>query len=110
MTLNELLTIGGMAAVTFGIRYLLVGLAGRVRLPAAAQLALAFVPPAVLTAIIVPGILLSKGVAAGLTPWTPYLPAAIVAVLAQLIFKRLLVTIVLGMAVFFVCRLLPGLF
>ena len=35
MTLNELLTIGGMAAVTFGIRYLLVGLAGRVRLPAA---------------------------------------------------------------------------
>ncbi|MEW5958423.1 MAG: AzlD domain-containing protein, partial [Chloroflexota bacterium] len=52
--MNELYLIGGMALVTFAIRYSMFALAGRVEFPARLRRALHYVPPAVLTAIIVP--------------------------------------------------------
>jgi branched-subunit amino acid transport protein len=51
------LVIIGMGIVTFGIRLVPIVLLGRIEIPLIAQRALRFVPPAVLTAIIVPELL-----------------------------------------------------
>src|SRR5207302_6158295 len=51
---NEVLLIAGMALVTLAIRYPLLALVGKVSLPEPVLRALKYVPPAVLTAIIVP--------------------------------------------------------
>ncbi len=59
--MNEGLLVSGMAAVTFAIRYSLIGVSGRVKLPPVVVLALRFVPPAVLTAIVVPAVLFPEG-------------------------------------------------
>ncbi len=47
----------GMGIVTFGIRLVPIVLLGRIEIPIPVQRALRFVPPAVLTAIIVPELL-----------------------------------------------------
>jgi branched-subunit amino acid transport protein len=51
------LVIIGMGIVTFGIRLVPIVLLGRIEIPLIVQRALRFVPPAVLTAIIVPELL-----------------------------------------------------
>ena len=61
MTQHELLVILGMAAVTFGIRYSFFVLGDRVAFPAWVRRALHYVPVAVLTAIVVPMVLLPDG-------------------------------------------------
>ncbi len=102
--MTELLLILGMFAVTFSIRYVLWGTAGRYRFPAWLSDALGFVPPAVLTAIIVPAVLIPDG--QQLQPhWSnPYLPAALVALVIALWRKNLLLTIVVGMSVFMLLK------
>ncbi|OUC05855.1 hypothetical protein RY27_24685, partial [Litorilinea aerophila] len=50
--------IGGMALVTFSARYVPLALAGRVTLPAVGLRLLRYIPPAVLAAIIAPGLVL----------------------------------------------------
>ena len=52
----DVVVIGGMAAVTFLIRYPVLAIVSRVELPEQAIRALRYVPVAVLTAIIVPGV------------------------------------------------------
>ena len=93
----------GMALVTFGVRYPILALVGKIQLPESILSALKFVPPAVLSAIILPEVLISNGdfqlnfnnselvasLAAGLIAWRT---------------KNLLLTIVLGMLVFLVWR------
>ena len=59
--MNEVLLIGGMAAVTFAIRYPVLALLGRIELPKPALRALRYVPVAVLMAIIVPAVLIPNG-------------------------------------------------
>jgi branched chain amino acid efflux pump len=51
------LVIFGMGIVTFGTRLVPIVLLGRIEIPLIMQRALRFVPPAVLTAIIVPELL-----------------------------------------------------
>jgi branched-subunit amino acid transport protein len=51
------LIVIGMGLVTFGIRLVPIVLLGRIEIPLIVQRALRFVPPAVLTAIIVPELL-----------------------------------------------------
>jgi branched-subunit amino acid transport protein len=51
------LIVIGMGIVTFGIRLVPIVLLGRIEIPLLVQQALRFVPPAVLTAIIVPELL-----------------------------------------------------
>ncbi len=51
------LIILGMGIVTFGIRLVPIVLLGRIEIPLVVQQALRFVPPAVLTAIVVPELL-----------------------------------------------------
>ena len=103
MTANEVWMIAGMMAVTFGIRYFLFALADRIRMAPWIEGALKFIPPAVLTAITLPAVLLPKG------DWqvsfsNPYLVSAIAATAAGILTRNLLATIAIGLAVFFAYR------
>ncbi|MEL6814965.1 MAG: AzlD domain-containing protein, partial [Cyanobacteria bacterium J06598_3] len=59
--MNEPLLIVGMMIATFSIRYLMFGASSRIVLPPALLNALRYVPPVVLTAIVVPEVLLNEG-------------------------------------------------
>jgi branched-subunit amino acid transport protein len=105
MTGNELLMIAGMAGVTFGVRYVLFGLADRVRMAPWIEAALRYIPPAVLTAITLPAVLLPGG-KWDVSPANPYLVAAVVTTAAGVLTKNLLATIAIGLAAFFGYRCL----
>jgi branched-subunit amino acid transport protein len=60
-TTSEIILILGMMAVTFSIRYVLLAFSGKFSLPESVEKALRYVPPAVLTAIIFPAVLLPEG-------------------------------------------------
>jgi len=101
---EEIIMIAGMMLVTFGVRYPLIALAGRVRIPPAIARALNYVPVAVLTAISVPLVLKPEG------SWAlgfdnAYLVGSVVAVLIAWFSRNLLLTILGGMLVFFFWRL-----
>ncbi len=102
--MNELVLIAGMFSVTFGIRYLLWGSAGRFSFPPWLSDALGFVPAAVLTAIIVPAVLMPNGQAIDLSGSNPYLLAAICAVAISLWRNNLMLTIVTGMTIFMLLK------
>jgi branched-subunit amino acid transport protein len=107
MTSAEWGLILGMMAVTFGVRYLLLALADRIAIPRLMEAALQYIPPAVLTAITVPAVLLPEG------KWfisssNPYLMAALVATLAGILTRSLLATIAIGLAAFFALQILYG--
>jgi branched-subunit amino acid transport protein len=105
MTATEGLMILGMAAVTFGVRYFLFALADRIRMAHWIEASLKFIPPAVLSAIILPAVLLPRG-EWELTPANPYLVAAAVATAAGIVTRNLLATIAIGLAAFFAYRLI----
>ncbi|WP_088891055.1 AzlD domain-containing protein [Leptolyngbya ohadii] len=99
--MNEFLLIAGMAGITFSIRYLLLGVGGRIRLSEKVIHLLRYVPPAVLTAIVVPAVLMPTGDELMLAPNNARLIGAIVAVVVSYRTQNLLLTIGLGMAAFF---------
>ncbi|WP_373497954.1 AzlD domain-containing protein [Desulfococcus sp.] len=105
MTKNEWLLILGMMGVTFGVRYFLFALADRIRVPALMESSLRYIPPAVLTAITLPAVLLPRG-EWHVSPTNPYLVAAIAATAVGAFTKNLLATIAVGLAAFFGWRLL----
>jgi branched-subunit amino acid transport protein len=98
--LNEFYLIAGMAVVTFGIRYSMFVIAERFEFPAKLENTLRFVPPAVLTAIIVPTVLIPNGETIELSYTNPYLVGALVAFGIGWIKRNLLLTIVSGMLAF----------
>lgn len=98
--METLWLIAGMTFVTFSIRYLLIPLSGRIRFSNSMRRALGYVPPAVLTAIIVPAALIPDGQALSLSWTNPYCVGAIVTTLIGWFSKNLLITIVGGMAFF----------
>lgn len=98
--MNEVLIIGGMAIATFAIRYLMFGASSRIVLSPTLLNALRYVPPVVLTAIVVPEILLSDGSLA-VGSENARLVGAAIAILVSTFTKNLLLTIVLGMVAFF---------
>jgi branched-subunit amino acid transport protein len=103
MTGFEVLMVAGMMVVTFGVRYPVLALVSRVALPPVVLDALKFIPPAVLTAIIVPAVLMPAGqLDSGID--NAYLVAAVASGLISWRSKNLLLTIVLGMAIFLVWR------
>jgi len=59
--MNVWLLLICMGLVTYAIRLSMIGLIGRVNLPSVVQWALCLVPPAVLSAIIFPELLMPKG-------------------------------------------------
>ena len=97
--MNEVALILGMFLETFSIRYVLFAVAGRVHFPDWLSTALAFVPPAVLTAIIVPAVVMPQG-DIWLSYDNPWLLAALASAVIALIRKDLLTTIVGGMVIF----------
>lgn len=105
--MNEALLVFGMFLVTFGVRYPVLALVGRANLPEPAVRALKYVPPAVLTAIIVPAVLLTDG-RLNLSPTNAYLVGALVAIVVSWRTRSLLWTIVIGMSAFLLWRLLIG--
>lgn len=82
--------------VTFLIRLSFIGLFQRWKPPRIVERALRFVPPAVLTAIVFPEVLVRGGT---LDPWNPRLAAAVVAGLMAWRSRNVVLSILAGMAV-----------
>ena len=101
--MNEVVLILGMFAVTFSVRYVLFAVAGRVHFPPWLSTGLGFVPPVVLTAIIVPAVLIPQG-ELWLSWRNPWLLAGLSSALVALVRKDLLTTIVAGMLCFMLLR------
>jgi branched-subunit amino acid transport protein len=93
---NEFLMIFGMMLVTFGVRYPVLALVGKIDLPKPVLRALKYVPPAILAAIIVPEVLIRED-QLYIAPDNSYLVAGIIAALVAWRSRNLLLTIVLGM-------------
>lgn len=102
---NEIILITGMMVVTFSIRYILLAFSSRFSLPGVVEKALKYVPPAVLTAIIVPAVLLPDG-RWDLSLSNAYLTAGVIAVIAGFLFpkKVFLAAISSGLVVFALVR------
>ena len=104
MQLQEIWMIAGMAVVTFGIRYLMFPLSGKIKFPKLIENGLAYVPPVVLTAIIVPCVFMPSGDTINLSLENPYLIGGITAGIVGGIYKNLLITIIVSMAVFLMAQ------
>jgi branched-subunit amino acid transport protein len=98
------LLIFGMALINLTIRWPVFLLADRFRFPPLIERALAFVPAAVLTAIIVPAVIFPHGGDAKLDWRNPYLLAAVLTALISYFGRNLLATITLGMITFLLLR------
>jgi branched-subunit amino acid transport protein len=103
--LEEILMIIGMMMVTFGVRYPVLFLSGRISMPPAIEHALSFVPVAVLTAISVP-IMFKPAGTWDLTLGNEYLIAGVASIVIAALSRKLLLTIGLGMALFLALRFL----
>ncbi len=97
--MNEFYLIFGMFVVTFAIRFVMFAFAGKMQFPSWLERALKFVPPAVLTAIIVPSVAMPTGVL-DISFTNVYLTAALFSLVVALLTKNLLKTIGLGMLFF----------
>lgn len=103
--MSELWLLVGMALATMATRIPVLVAFSRRRLPNGVERALRYVPPAVLAAIILPIVLLREG-ELHLALSNANLAASVAAVLIAWRTKNLLLTIVLGMAIFFLWRVL----
>ncbi len=95
--MNEAVVIIGMALVTFGIRYPVLAWFGRISIPPLIRRGLEYVPLAVLSAIIVPAVLMPDPGQLFLSFSNDFLVASSVAVLISWRTKNLLLTILIGM-------------
>ena len=105
--MNEFILILGMALVTFAVRYPVLVLVGKIPLPDRVFKALRYVPPAVLTAIIVPAVLMPEGTV-DVSPTNAYLVAGIASALVAWRSKSLLLTIIVGMVVMLLWQVVVG--
>ena len=104
----EVAILAGMMAVTFPVRYLLFALGERFEFPPLVRRALRYVPVAVLTAIIVPMVLLPDGQHWRLDWRNAYLTGALAAGLIAWRWRNLLASIGGGLLTFLVWRALFG--
>lgn len=105
--MSEWVVIVGAGVVTFLTRASFIVFADPHRFPHAFRVALAFVPAAVLAAIVLPGLAMPHG-ALDLSPANPRLLAGIAAVAVALRVRNPLATIVAGMAVLWGLQALRG--
>jgi branched chain amino acid efflux pump len=105
--MNEWLLIALMALVTYLPRYLPMGLAGRVQLPALLTRGLDFVPIAVLTAIIAQASLVRDG-QIDFSLHNYHALAALAAFVAAVATRQLFITIGAGLVCFVLLRVLLG--
>ena len=102
--MNEILLILGMSAVTFGVRYPILNFVRRINLPDIIIQGLKYVPPSVLTAIIVPEVFMPEGNSINLNLSNAPLAASLVAILIAWRTKNLLLTILTGMSTLWLWR------
>jgi branched-subunit amino acid transport protein len=93
--------LGGL--ITFAIRFSLIYLFGKFKIPETMQKALRYVPPAVLSAIIFPELFMHDGTFNASLDNTRLL-AGLVAILVAWFTKNTLITIIVGMIVLFVLQ------
>jgi len=105
---HEIILIAGMTAVTFLVRYAFFALGERLTFPPVVQRALRYVPVAVLTAIVVPMVLLPDGAHWQLSWRNAWLVGAAATGLIAWRWNHLLGSIGGGMAVFFLYRWIAG--
>jgi branched-subunit amino acid transport protein len=96
MTIWLILLAGGV--ITYALRLSFIVLLERVQMPSIVQRALRFVPPAVLSAIIFPELLMANGVL-DVSLSNLRLVAGVVAVVVAWKTKNALLTVAVGMAV-----------
>lgn len=96
---TEIILILGMAVVTFATRYPVLAVLSKRQLPESFKQALEYVPPVVLTAIVVPEVLAPEG-QVWLNLSNNALIAGLVVVLVSWRTKNLLLTIVVGMGIY----------
>jgi branched-subunit amino acid transport protein len=99
MPLDEFLLVAGMMVATVAIRAVPIALSGRMALSDRVVQLLRYVPPVVLTAIVVPAVLMPDG-ALWVSGANPRLIGAIAAIAIGLWRQNLLLTIILSMVVF----------
>ena len=99
--MNYTLMIIGMAVVTGCVKAVIFMLGQRAAFPPLVRQALGFVPVTVLTAIVVPLVLAPHGAGLELSWRNPQLVAGGVAIAVCAATKRQLLTIAVGLAVFF---------
>lgn len=103
--LSLVIVVLGMFIVTFSIRFVLFASAQKANMPTWLESGLKYVPVSVLTAIIAPMSLTgTSGLDVALT--NPWCVGALVALVVGVTFKRQLLTIVTGVVVFFLAKLL----
>ena len=100
--MSYVVLIVGMAAITWLIRTAVFVLGDRLVFPPLLRTALGFVPVTVLTAIIVPMAISPHGNNAELTWRNPQLVGALAAIVVSALTRRPLLTIAVGLVVFFV--------
>lgn len=97
--------IAGMALVTFATRFAAVALLGQKKMPAGLERWLRHIPTGILTALIVPTLLLPEGYV-NLSFDNHYLMAGLVAAAAAWKSRNMVATLILGMGTMFLLRLL----
>jgi branched-subunit amino acid transport protein len=97
--------LGG--ALTFGIRLSFIALHGKWNPPVWFQRALRFVPPAVLSAIILPEMIIQDGHLIT-SPLNPRLIAGLIAILVALRSRNTFLTIIVGMACLYIMMAIAG--
>lgn len=102
MSLWLIIILAGL--ITFSIRLSFILFWGRLNIPDWLQRALRFVPPAVLTAIIFPELMIRNG-ALDLSFSNPRLLAGAVAILVGLKTKNMILTILIGMLVLWLSQI-----
>ena len=105
--MNTWLLILGMALITFAIRYSLFAFPD-LRFPPLVRQSLHYVPTAVLSAIVLPGMLIPDGQQWAVNLDNAYLLAGMVTIAIAALTRHLLATIAGGLLVFFLLRGLLG--
>ncbi len=104
MNIWLVIAVGGL--LTFAMRFSFIYLLGRVEVPPIVQRALRLVPPAVLSALIMPGLLMPSGTL-DLTLGNHRWLAGLVAILVAWRTKSILLTILGGIIALLILQLLP---
>jgi branched-subunit amino acid transport protein len=104
MTRFEFAVVAAMALITFATRYSFFALPADRTFPPWVGRVLAYVPVAVLTAIVVPMVLIPDGTHWAVTWRNAWLAGALASGVIAWRTSRLLVAIVVGFAVFFLWR------
>ena len=92
MTMWIVVITAGIA--TFAIRFVFIGLFGRIEIPPTIERSLRYIAPAVLAALTLPAVLAPGGT---FDPWNPFVPAAIIGGLAAWATKSIGAAIVVGL-------------